>query len=183
MKKFFAIVMMVAALTANVSAQNNNNPQHKGNHRPEMNTEQVAQNVAKQLNLDEKATEKFVPLYKAYNDEKKDIREKYGKKKGNPQLMTDEDVAKANKDKFAQKRAMLDLEENYYKKFTKIMNDRQYNVLMKMGKKHHGNHMGKGRNHRGNRPMPQQFHGNHNDNHMPMMPQHGHHNAPVQEAK
>ncbi len=182
MKKFFAIVLMVAALTANVSAQDNNQPQHRGNHRPEMNIEQVAQHMAKQLDLDEKATEKFVPLYKSYSEEKKGIHEKYGKKKGNPQLMTDEDVAKTNKDKFAQKRAMLDLEENYYKKFTKIMNDRQYNVMMSMNKKHHGNHMGRGRNQRGNHPMRQQFRGNHNGNHMPMMPQPGQHNAPKQDA-
>ena len=70
--------------------------------------------------------------------------QKYAKKRTNPQLMTDDDVVKANKDKFARKRAMLDLEENYYKKFTKVMNDRQYNVMMKMDRKHHRNHFGKG---------------------------------------
>lgn len=147
MKKFFSIVMMIAALTVNVSAQNNNSAKGhnglNGKHHVEMNIEQVAQHVARQIDLDEKATEKFVPIYKAYKEEKRELMQKYAKKRTNPQLMTDDDVVKANKDKFARKRAMLDLEENYYKKFTKVMNDRQYNVMMKMDRKHHRNHFGK----------------------------------------
>lgn len=60
--------------------------------------------------------------------------------------MSDAEVAQANKDKLARQRAILEVEETYYKKFTKVISERQYNVLMQIDKKKHGMHHMK-RNH------------------------------------
>lgn len=154
--------MMIAALTFSVSAKGNKENKHQDHvKRPhmEVNIEQSARHMAKQLDLDEKATEKFIPLYKSYRDDKKSVMQKYAKKHINPELMTDEDIAKSNKNSFAQKREMLDLEESYYKKFTKIMNERQYSVMKKMDKRGHGRDMQRTKRH-WSKPVP--MHNDHN---------------------
>lgn len=162
MKKLFSIIMMIAALTFSVSAKGNKENKHqeqvKKTHM-EVNIEQSARHMAKQLDLDEKATEKFIPLYKSYREDKKSVMQKYAEKHKNTQLMTDEDIAKSNKNSFAEKREMLDLEESYYKKFTKIMNERQYSVMKKMGMRGHGRNMQRARRQFG-KAVP--MHNNHN---------------------
>jgi hypothetical protein len=51
------------------------------------------------------------------------------------QKITDEQLAQATNNRFARTRALTDVQEKYYKKFTKIISERQYNQLVRMDSK------------------------------------------------
>lgn len=136
MKKI--VIMMTTALLTmggfqSISAQEHENAQKK--HEP--NYEQKAERISAALLLNDKDAAKFKPIYVEYRNELKAVVEKYPMmprmEKG--QVPTDEQLAQATNNRFARTRALTDVQEKYYKKFTKIISERQYNQLVRMDSK------------------------------------------------
>lgn len=71
MKKIFTAIMMIVAFTMGANAQVNNKMHRQGGNTNVVQLEQQAKRMAQQLNLDEAATKKFVPLYEAYKNDRK----------------------------------------------------------------------------------------------------------------
>ncbi len=127
---FFLAAAFVTVITANAQ-KNDNARQMRERPSAEQMTELRAKKMSETLLLDDKTSEKFIPLYKQYFTELQAVRpERRMKRDGNnpkeaKQEMTEEQIAERIKESFANERKALDIKEKYYKDFSKILNQKQ----------------------------------------------------------
>lgn len=137
MKTKYFLMLIVACV---MGTQMMNAQDDKGSGKPErkrMTMDQVAtmqaNKIVDQLGLDDAKAAKFTEVYKKYMKELNDLRQKSmpGKpdmKKGErqaPKQMTDAEVDKMMRERFAQGRKMLDIREKYYDEFRKFLSPKQ----------------------------------------------------------
>ena len=123
---------------------------------PEQMAEHRSQHAAHKMGLSDEQTKKFSSIYADYSKELRDISSKYptpreqamkeqqdGKRqgeqagKGEPKAkaqMTDKELEQMHKNQFSRQRAVLEVQEKYYKKFRSVLTERQYSQLMRMDK-------------------------------------------------
>lgn len=137
MKNKYFLMLMVACLmgTQVMNAQDDRDSGKR--ERKCMTMDQVAtmqaNKIVDQLGLDDDKAAKFTEVYKKYLKELNDLRQKdmLGKpdmKKGErqaPKQMTDAEVDKMMRERFAQGRKMLDIREKYYDEFRKFLSPKQ----------------------------------------------------------
>lgn len=127
MKKMIlsAVVLLASSFIFAASAQET----PKTEYTPEQKAEFKANKLANVLLLSDDATQKFIPIYKAYKLELNAANEKYrpakrgGEMKGQP--MTDKEVDAFIRNGFAKSKAILDIRIVYYDKFLKVLTPKQ----------------------------------------------------------
>lgn len=129
MKKIIAsiAIILAAGMMTLASAQNNNGPR-RNQERP--SKEQFAQmrmeRMCEELSLDDKTSALFKEVYAQFLADQNAIMTEYRmdrKKEG--ERMTDQEVDADIRRDFERSRKLLDLRENYYEKFLKILTPRQ----------------------------------------------------------
>lgn len=150
MKTKYFLMLIVACV---MGTQMMNAQDDKGSGKPErkrMTMDQVAtmqaNKIVDQLGLDDAKAAKFTEVYKKYMKELNDLRQKSmpGKpdmKKGErqaPKQMTDAEVDKMMRERFAQGRKMLDIREKYYDEFRKFLTPKQVQKVYEQGQKNKG---------------------------------------------
>lgn len=105
--------------------------------QPASNRQQGKQYIAQQISqyvslfsLNEQQAQQLDALYKAYNKKMRAVHDLYQKEpvaEGTTQ--TEEQVEQRILDNFAQSRAILDVREQYYKQFRKILTPSQINKI------------------------------------------------------
>jgi Spy/CpxP family protein refolding chaperone len=121
-------LMIAAALLLgcqlNVSAQNKIRKQRP---TPEQTQQRQCNQMVKTLLLDDATAAKFIPLFSKYLEEMRAVRQSYRDDRtlANKPMPTDAEIEKLIKDRFARSRKMLDLRENYYGQFRKILSPKQ----------------------------------------------------------
>lgn len=147
-------VLLVACLlgTQTINAQNNTN---KKSNRKRMTIEQMvdmqANKISNELGLDDKSSAKFIDLYKKYMKEINDARKKdmppkpdakpdENKPRPNGPMpkMSDDDVDKMMKERFALSRKILDIREKYYDEFRKFLSPKQVKKIYDQGEMNRG---------------------------------------------
>ena len=92
--------------------------------------EQQVRHYSEVFALNEEQAQQFATLYKAYNKQMRAIHDQYRHERtAEGVTMTDEQVEKRILDNFAQSRAILDVREEYYKEFRKILTPSQINQI------------------------------------------------------
>lgn len=156
-----ALVMSCqVALFAQEAKKNAQAKQQPKRPTPEQWMTQIQCNrIIKELALDDATAAKFTPVYKNYQEEMRALRKAEGPemdKKGEgpekgkqpengkqpqadkqPQarpMPTDAEVEAAIKERFAQSRKLLDIRENYYNEFRKILSPKQIQRIYDMEK-------------------------------------------------
>lgn len=121
------LVMMALLLTlGTVYAQQ---PNAKGQNGKERLEQQVRQYIAA-FSLNEAQAQQFDALYKEYSKKLHAIHVLYRHERpAEGTTLTDEEVEKRIQDNFAQSRAILDVREEYYKSFRKILTPTQINQI------------------------------------------------------
>ena len=121
------VVMIALMLTSGmVSAQQPNSKTQNGKERIE---QQVRQYTAA-FSLNEAQAQQFGALYKKYSKKMHAIHVLYRHERpAEGTTLTDEQVEKRILDNFAQSRAILDVREQYYKEFRKILTPTQINRI------------------------------------------------------
>lgn len=123
-KRFLMMIMAVLMIAPCALADRNDNDQRKGN--PEKMAEFKSIALAEQFGLSDKQTEKFCGTYKDYCKDVAAVMEKYRPaKREKGHRVTDQEVEQAIKDGFAKERALLDLKDKYYKKFSEVLTPKQ----------------------------------------------------------
>lgn len=149
MKKFIltlAAVLVMGTLGMHAQEEQKNDQQKNQKQRPteEEMLRMQGNRVANELMLDDITTSKFIPLYKNYLKELKECYKINREDKKNVQQdkarrreMTDADVEKMITDYFNNSRKVLDIKENYFKKFREFLSAKQiqkmYMSSMMMG--------------------------------------------------
>ena len=129
MKKY--LILLFAALALNVSAQEaqNGKSEKREGARHGMMHQQRGKNNPKAMlwkSVKEEDKEAFKALMKEYHTERKAVMEKNrGKKLEKGQKPTEEQMDAFMKQGYANRKALLDLEEKYYGKFRKFLAPRQ----------------------------------------------------------
>ena len=142
-KYFWMLVVAFVVGTQVINAQADK-PKGKREHkRPTM--EQIiqmqSQRVVDELGLDDKTAAKFAEVYKKYMKEMDDLRKQYMPVKSDfkkdkpsmPKSLTDAEVDKMMRDRFAQARKMLDVREKYYDEFRKFLSPKQVQKVYNLG--------------------------------------------------
>jgi len=142
-KYFWMLVVAFMMGTQVINAQADK-PKGKREHkRPTM--EQIiqmqSQRIVDELGLDDKTAAKFAEVYKKYMKEMDDLRKQYMPAKSDfkkdkpsmPKSLTDADVDKMMRDRFAQARKMLDVREKYYDEFRKFLSPKQVQKVYNQG--------------------------------------------------
>lgn len=112
MKSFTSIFMLCVFMAASLSAQDG----RRGHKKERIQALRIAF-ITEQLDLTEKESEKFWPVYNEFQKERKELREKYKGKEGTN--VTDADaVVNAS---FAFQEKELKLKRTYYERFKKII--------------------------------------------------------------
>ena len=130
MRKMIIIAMtMLMAISLNAQQAGGNG--QTGNRQQAMQRiEQQVQHYSEAFALNEEQAEQFGSLYKAYNKQMRAIHDQYRHERtAEGVTMTDEQVEKRILDNFAQSRAILDVREEYYKEFRKILTPSQINQI------------------------------------------------------
>lgn len=182
-----AMAFAVLGMTANAQEKKNEgHAQMQQRPSKEQMMEMQVNRMANQLMLDESTTAKFAPVYKKYLEEMGALRpEPKGGKSGNgnqadggslhkgkgapgmgrghhgaPEMkqMTDAQVEEALKARWEKMRKTADIQEKYYKEFSKFLTAKQIQKIMESGhgRGHHsakkgGSHLGKGQGRHGQR--------------------------------
>ena len=173
---FLAMAFAVLGMTAHAQEKENDNAQMPQRPSKEQMVEMRVNRMANQLMLDEATTAKFATVYKKYLEEIQALRPEHkggkdGKKpqgwkdgkggqgqgmspQGAPEMKqkTDAEVEKALKDRWEKMRKTADIQEKYYKEFSKFLTAKQIQKVMAAGhgKGHRhggmkgGHHGGKG---------------------------------------
>ena len=105
-----------------------------------------SQRIVDELGLDDKTAAKFAEVYKKYMKEMDDLRKQYMPVKSDfkkdkpsmPKSLTDAEVDKMMRDRFAQARKMLDIREKYYDEFRKFLSAKQVQKVFDKGMDNHG---------------------------------------------
>ena len=147
-KYFWMLVVAFVMGTQVINAQADK-PKGKREHkRPTM--EQIiqmqSQRIVDELGLDDKTAAKFAEVYKKYMKEMDDLRKQYMPVKSDfkkdkpsmPKSLTDAEVDKMMRDRFAQARKMLDIREKYYDEFRKFLSAKQVQKVFDKGMDNHG---------------------------------------------
>lgn len=92
--------------------------------------EQQVRQYTAAFSLNEQQTQQFGSLYKAYSKKMKAIHQLYrSERPAEGTEPTDEQIEQRILDNFAQSRAILDVREQYYKEFRKILTPKQINRI------------------------------------------------------
>lgn len=175
-------VLLCICLPMKAQDPKGNRPERPSKPTPEQMLEQKCMKLIQQLGLDDKQAEKFTVTYKAYRADCDKVRQKYHPKPEptaaapkDKKIKTDKEIDQAMKDRLAEQRAILDLQEKYFAQFRTFLSARQTEKLFKKECKHHdkdsrhGKKRGKGK---GNR-KGMTFH--------PNSPMHESHHQPPQQ--
>lgn len=126
MKKLLIIITYFLSLCGSMSAQQTTKTQQKGKE----NVEQQIKHYVEEFSLNGNATAQFSELFRDYSKKMHAIRTLYHKK---PQqtgtTLSDSELEKRILDNFAQSRAILDVREEYYKKFRTVLSPSQINKI------------------------------------------------------
>ena len=126
MKRMVFIMMALMLTLGTVSAQQ---PNAKGQNGKERIEQQVRQYTAA-FSLNEEQAQQFATLYKAYNKQMRAIHDQYRHERPAAGVtLTDEQIEQRILDNFAQSHAILDVREQYYKSFRKILTPTQINRI------------------------------------------------------
>lgn len=142
-KYFWMLVVAFMMGTQVINAQADK-PKGKREHkRPtlEQIIQMQSQRIVDELGLDDKTAAKFAEVYKKYMKEMDDLRKQYMPVKSDfkkdkpsmPKSLTDEEVDKMMRDRFAQARKMLDVREKYYDEFRKFLSPKQVQKVYNQG--------------------------------------------------
>lgn len=108
---------------------------------PEEKEEKMTARMVQQLLLSDADAAKFTPLYKKFMAEKRALRPQREEMKNSADATaapkaapTDAEIKKAAKERFAQQRKMIDLNEKYYNEFSKILTAKQVEKVMSSAK-------------------------------------------------
>jgi hypothetical protein len=164
-KNFASMMLTLALATAatqTTQAQEQQNPQPTEEQRMEQRSQRVAHKMGLSdeqtkkfsgIYADyQKELKGVMEKYPMHPAGKKDMKDKKDRKddkaqmpearKGNkrpqgwqPKEMTDQELEQMHKNHFARSRAMLDVEEKYYKKLRSVLTERQYEQLKSMQRK------------------------------------------------
>ena len=89
-----------------------------------------AKTYVTEFGLNEAQGKQFMDLYHAYNKKLHAIHQLYrSDRPAEGETLTDEQIEKRILDNFAQSRAILDVREQYYKEFRKILTPKQINKI------------------------------------------------------
>lgn len=123
MRKILFIVFSLL-LTVSVSAQQPTARDGKAR------IEQQVRQYTAAFSLNEQQAQQFGTLYKAYSKKMKAIHDLYQHEQpATGTEPTDEQIEQRILDNFAQSRAILDVREQYYKEFRKILTPKQINKI------------------------------------------------------
>ena len=126
MRRMVFIMMALMLTLGTVSAQQ---PNAKGQNGKERIEQQVRQYTAA-FSLNEEQAQQFGALYKEYSKKLHAIHVLYRHERpAEGVTLTDEQVEKRILDNFAQSRAILDVREQYYHQFRKILTPTQINRI------------------------------------------------------
>ena len=126
MKRMVFVMMALMLTFGMVSAQQ---PNAKGQNGKERIEQQVRQYTAA-FSLNDAQAQQFATLYKAYNKQMRAIHDQYRHERPVAgTTLTDEQIEQRILDNFAQSRAILDVREEYYKSFRKILTPTQINQI------------------------------------------------------
>lgn len=150
MKTKYFLMLIVACVmgTQVMNAQDTQMSGKKDRKRPtpEQITEMQCRKIIDDLGLDDKTAAKFTDVYRKYMKELNDLRMKHMPKKSAmkqgepkaPKQLTDEEVDKMMRERFAQGRKMLDIREKYYDEFRKFLSPKQVQKVYNQGMKNRG---------------------------------------------
>ena len=142
-KYFWMLVVAFMMGTQVINAQADK-PKGKREHkRPtlEQIIQMQSQRIVDELGLDDKTAAKFAEVYKKYMKEMDDLRKQYMPAKSDfkkdkpsmPKSLTDAEVDKMMRERFAQAREMLDVREKYYDEFRKFLSPKQVQKVYNQG--------------------------------------------------
>lgn len=119
------IIAMTMLMAINLHAQQPANRQ-----QAMQRIEQQVRHYSEVFALSEEQAQQFGTLYKAYNKQMRAIHDLYHQPRpAEGTTLTDEQVEKRILDNFAQSRAILDVREQYYKSFRKLLTPTQINQI------------------------------------------------------
>ena len=136
MKRILLMALVVLITTGTMTAQ-----APKGKKGDGLRTEQKrpdgkahameqAKTYVTEFGLNEAQGKQFTDLYHAYNKKLHAIHQLYRPERpAEGETLTDEQIEKRILDNFAQSRAILDVREQYYKEFRKILTPKQINKI------------------------------------------------------
>ena len=126
------IIIAMTMLTAiNLHAQQAGGNGQTGNRQQAMQRiEQQVRHYSEVFELNEEQAQQFGTLYKAYNKQMRAIHDQYRHERtAEGTTLTDEQIEQRILDNFAQSRAILDVREQYYQEFRKILTASQINQI------------------------------------------------------
>ena len=92
--------------------------------------EQQVRHYSEVFELNEEQAQQFATLYKAFNKQMRVIHDQYRHERtAEGTTLTDEQIEQRILDNFAQSRAILDVREQYYKEFRKLLTPSQINQI------------------------------------------------------
>ena len=137
MKAKFIYVFLTCLMIGgqfSLSAQNQVNKDKRQRHTPEQFMERQTNQMVNTLMLDDAAAARFVPVYQNYLKELRECRmmnrrhpssgqgtEQKGMKPQPKPVLTDAEVERQIKGRFAQSRKILDVREKYYDEFLSLI--------------------------------------------------------------
>ena len=146
--KYFWMLLVACIIGAQSMSAQSREPGKKPHRRMsvEQMSEMQANKIANNLGLDDKKTARFKEVYKKYTRELNDLwkknrpekpKVKLGEDKVRPTL-SDAEVDKMMRTRFAVSRKMLDIREKYYNEFRKFMTPKQVQKIFDKGVENHG---------------------------------------------
>lgn len=129
-KRLFTALMMATMMSCGIILAQPGQKEKKLT--PEQRIEMQVKKAQKRLLLDEETAAKFAPLYKEYLEAMKQCKPAPKQlQKGEKKELTDAEIDQMMQDRFAARKKLVETQETYYKKFKKILNIRQVEVLFK----------------------------------------------------
>ena len=146
--KYFWMLLIACIIGAQSMSAQSREPGKKPHRRMsvEQMSEMQANKIANNLGLDDKKTARFKEVYKKYTRELNDLwkknkpekpKVKLGEDKVRPTL-SDAEVDKMMRTRFAISRKMLDIREKYYNEFRKFLSPKQVQKIFDKGVENHG---------------------------------------------
>lgn len=131
MKKYLFLMLVAFTMMGNLTTATAQTPM--GGNKQRLSAEQIIQKrtaqMAQTLMLDDETTNKFAPIYSQYLKDRMDCMKNTNRVKGQKRNMannmTDEEAENMIKNKFAQSRKLLDIQEKYYNQFRRILTPKQ----------------------------------------------------------
>lgn len=125
-KQILFLSVILLSLVGCISAQQG----PKGQPNGQAKVEQQAKHYVELFALDETKAAQFTEMYRAYTKRMHAIRVKYHKDPPQPgTTLSDSELEKRILDNFAQSRSILNVREEYYKKFRSILSPSQINTI------------------------------------------------------